>query len=428
MDVERALISTALRQRNLRPIIEAGINPDFFPTVDHANAWRWIIEYWTRYGEVPTARAFKQNFPTYRLVKAEEPLDFLVDNLREQRKLAIIGTALFEVIEIEKSEHIADDLLDRIHNMLSDIGTEVSPMRDVDMVASYKERLEGYAELRNLPDGMRGIPFGFPSLDAATSGAQKGQLITLVGEPKAGKSTLLLRTAITAHASGLPVLFVGFEMGNDEQAARYDSMIGAVDHTRLLTGKLSPEAEERLRKRLRRIARNNDQPFIMSQDVSSTTTVSGLIAKVQQYRPAVVFVDGVYLMQPEGVYDNTAAALTQITRSLKRAAQTTNIPFVVTTQVLTWKFSRKKGLTGDAIGYTSSFIQDSDLVIGVEHTDVDDEKTVRVVLARNCPRMMTRIRWDWALGTFEELEGTTTYMGPLDEDDEDEPGLGDIDT
>ena len=41
------------------------------------------------------------------------------------------------------------------------------------------------------------------------------------------------------------------------------------------------------------------RPFIFSTDITSATTVSGIQAKIQQYQPDVVFVDGAYLMQSE---------------------------------------------------------------------------------------------------------------------------------
>lgn len=428
MDLERAVISKALQAKDIRPLVEAGITEAFFPTQAHAVAWRWMLEYWQKYGKSPTVAAFRQNFPsgTYRLIKTEEPLPFLIDEMREQRKRSIIGSALFDMVErTNKFDVPADDLLGSIHEMLFEIGTDVSPLRDVDVFATWEERMTRYAELKNLPNGMRGIPYGFPSIDEATSGAQKQQLITFIGEPKAGKSTLLLRCALSARESGANVLVIGYEMSNDEQEARVDAMVGQVDHTKLLRGKLQEQSEERLRKRLRRAAKSKAK-FILSQDVQSTTTVSGVIAKIQQYTPDIVFVDGAYLMDDElGEDKGTPRHLTNITRALKRAAQTCDVPIVITTQVLTWKYSRKKGLTGDSIGYSSSFAQDSDLILGVEHTDEDDVKTVRVVLSRSTARMMTKIRWNWARGDFEELEGATTYIGSRDED-EDEPGLGEI--
>jgi replicative DNA helicase len=153
--------------------------------------------------------------------------------------------------------------------------------------------------------------------------------------------------------------------------------------------------------------RKNMHPFIMTEDSSSLTTVSALAGKVQQYRPGLLIVDGVYLMDDEqGEPKGSPQALTNITRSLKRLAQRFDIPLIGTTQVLAWKLGNKKSraITSDSIGYSSSFVQDSDLVLGVESDpDIDNQSIIRVVLARSAPKGEVHIKWDWENMDFTEM-------------------------
>jgi replicative DNA helicase len=148
-------------------------------------------------------------------------------------------------------------------------------------------------------------------------------------------------------------------------------------------------------------------PFIMTEDASSLTTVSAIAGKIQQYRPGLVIVDGVYLMDDEnGEPKGSPQALTNITRSLKRLAQKFDVPLIGTTQVLSWKLGNKKSrqISADSIGYTSSFAQDSDLILGVESDpDIDNQAIVRVVLARTAPKGEIRIKWDWDTMDFTEV-------------------------
>jgi replicative DNA helicase len=121
----------------------------------------------------------------------------------------------------------------------------------------------------------------------------------------------------------------------------------------------------------------------------------------------MLIVDGVYLMDDEqGEPKGSPQALTNITRSLKRIAQRFDIPIIGTTQVLGWKLGNKKSrkITADSIGYTSSFSQDSDLVIGVESDpDIDNQAILRVVLARSAPMGEVKIKWDWENMDFSEV-------------------------
>jgi replicative DNA helicase len=205
---------------------------------------------------------------------------------------------------------------------------------------------------------------------------------------------------------GTSPMYVSFEMSIEEQTARYDALLSGVSHTRILRGDMSQKDMEKLSKALR--LQKNMHPFVMTEDTSSLTTVSALTGKVQQYRPSVLFVDGVYLMDDEqGEPKGSPQALTNITRSLKRLAQRFDIPIVITTQVLSWKLGNKKTrqVTADAIGYTSSFAQDSDLVLGVESDpDIDNQAIIRVLLARTAPKGEVRIKWDWDNMDFTEVD------------------------
>ena len=274
-----------------------------------------------------------------------------------------------------------------------------------------------YEEIAANPGALRGIPTGFPSLDRLTSGLQGGQLITLAGEPKAGKSSMALAMASHAHDQGYVPLLFSFEMSNEEQYTRHDALRAHINLTALLHGKITDKEKRRLRELMEEM--QDLPPFILSESAGAATTVSSIAAQIERHEPDVVFIDGVYLMMDEqGEKAGSPQALTNITRSLKRLAQRRDVPIVDTTQVLTWKLNRRKGMSGDSIGYTSSFIQDSDLVLGVENTDDEQLKKFRVVLARNAPHLVFGVRYDWESGVIEELADAFD-----DEEDDDEDAV-----
>jgi replicative DNA helicase len=140
-------------------------------------------------------------------------------------------------------------------------------------------------------------------------------------------------------------------------------------------------------------------------------TVGALASKLQQKRPGLLIVDGVYLMDDEnGEAKGSPQAITNITRSLKRLSQRFDIPIICTTQVLAWKLGNKKSrqVSSDSIGYSSSFVQDSDLVLGVESDpDIDNQSIIRVILARSAPKGEVRIKWDWEHMDFTEVDEDT---------------------
>lgn len=416
MDIERSLVSKIIKTGDLVPVLESKIQPSFFEGSEHRKVFGWIIEYWNRYGECPTNKALLQDFPNYNLVKTEEPYQYYIDELRERRKYGIVVEGLEESARLLDVENDTDGALFALTKAVTKVGTEVSALRDTDLIETWTDRLENYEALKNLPGGLRGIPLGFPTIDYWLSGAQTEQLLTFVGLPKTGKSTMLMNMAISAHIYGKIPMFLSFEMSREEQEARHDAFRAKIDHLALLSGRLSKTDEDKLKRALRLI--KNMHPFILSTDISSSTTLSGLKAKIEQYKPDIVFVDGVYLMDDEeGNAKGSPQALTNISRGMKRLCQTSRIPIVQTTQVLDWKVSKKVGITGGSIGYSSAFLQDSDVIMAVEFTEDANVVKVKIVEARNAPRKAVLVQWKWATGEFEEL-GETDEQEEQENDDE----------
>ena len=401
---EHLLISKVIQTKDLTVALKSGVKEDHF-TKEWSKVWSWVVTFWRDHGEVPSKRALSQEFGDIRLISAEdEPFTALIDevynsyrhrNLLEAMALAVpsleSGDTATALLELSKGVQLAS--------------AETARLRDINLIDTWEQRVDKYKELHSTPNALRGIPTGLLGLDRITSGFRPQQLITFVGEAKKGKSLMTLIMANAAHLHGKSPLFVSFEMSAEEQAARYDAIVSKVSYTNILRGSLTNNELAKITDTLR--MRKNMHPFIVTEDTSSLTTVSALAAKVKEFKPDILFVDGVYLMDDEnGEPKGSPQALTNITRSLKRLAQNSDIPVIGTTQVLSWKLGNKKSrrITADSIGYTSSFAQDSDLIIGVESDpDIDNQSIIRVVLARSAPLGEIRINWDWNNMDFTEV-------------------------
>jgi len=296
---------------------------------------------------------------------------------------------------------------ERWSKLLSDwqaMGQDLSRMTDLELTSTWEDRLDHYEDLKKHKGQLRGYTTGFPSLDRATMGLQPKQFCVCAGLPKAGKSTLLLAMAVALHEARYRPLFVGFEMSNEEQAARYDAMVAKVSYQNMLSGNLSRDEERRLVQAGARRA-GVFPKFMLSADIASTTTVSGLAAKIDQYDPHVIFVDGLYLMDDElGEAKGSPAALRNITQGLKRTAQQKDVAIAGTTQVNANKVTKSAGVTSGALYGSQTFAQDCDVMILVEATDDYEVQKLKLDLNRNGPKSQILVMWDWGTGTFEELD------------------------
>jgi replicative DNA helicase len=408
-DNELRLISRAVRTRDVAPLLEAGVSDDWFFVDENRQVWRFIRQHWAKYQEVPTAVTLKDNFPTYRLLAVEDSLEYLVDQLVEYRKRQGAITILQDASEaIASGDHnAAISVMGQGLAKISDEGIRMTS--DVDLTRNPLTRFDEYLSVKTRPNGLLGMATGFRTIDQATAGLQPGQLVTIIAPPKTGKSILALQMAVNIHEDGFVPMFQSFEMNNLEQQHRHDAMRARIAHSRLIRGKLNLDEEKRYKQALERM--ENMHKFYLSDSVSAMT-VTGLASKIDKLRPNVVFVDGVYLMVDERTgKQNEPIALTNITRDLKQLAMSRELPIVISTQVLLWKMKGKK-VSADAIGYSSSFYQDSDVILGLQRQDEEDDtsRELKIVASRNCGPATADLLWDWEEGKFEEY---ASFIQPI---------------
>jgi replicative DNA helicase len=419
---EQLLISKIIEEKDLGPVADAGITPDYFLDSKNKRVFQAILDYKHEHGEVPRLRRIRQDFPRYEFISASEPWSDLTQQVRFQHDLGVLENALTETIEIydgQDATKLGKTLFEMkavLHTALTAMEQSTPNMQDTNLAETGDERWEKYEALRDRTEELLGIPSGFSRLDAALQGWQPGQLIVFVGPPKAGKSTMMLLAALAAHALNKRPLLVGFEMSNDEQEQRIDAITAKISHHRLRDGSLTEDERKRLKRKLHTWESMAD--FMLSNDTTSTTTLTGIEAKYDKYNPDLLIVDGVYMMQDENGETDERKILTNLTRGFKRFAQNKKVPVIITTQVLEWKMDKKRGVTTGSIGYSSSFGQDADALVSVESTDDPMINKIKIIDARNAPRMEFYVKWDWETGEFEELPGNPFEDEEPQDDDE----------
>lgn len=402
--VEHLVISKIIEEQSLEEASKAGVKPIYFAG-DWGDVYQWVLSYHSEHGAVPSERAFHTAYGDISVEDTSgETFSGLFAELIEAYRGRTVISAVSDAMPSLDTGDIAEAMA-TLTKGLQAAGAETAKLRDFNIIERWEDRLARYQEMRETPNALRGIPTGFSGLDRITHGLRPQQFIVMVGEPKRGKSLFELIMANACHRHGLRPMFISFEMSVAEQESRYDALNAKVPYDRILSGQLSEAEMERIRKSM--VLSKNMQPFIMSEDASSLTTVSAIANKIQEYQPDAVYIDGMYLMDDEnGEPKGSPQALTNITRGTKRLAQRFDIPVVGTSQVLSWKLNNKRtrAITADAIGYTSSFVQDADLVLGVERNpDLDDQAIIRVVEARTAAHAEVHVKWDWTTMEFAEV-------------------------
>jgi len=406
------LISKIVSDRDMVSVSERGITADWFTNAQHRMMFDFIVRHYSRYGEVPTRVTFRDNFPATALLRVEDTIEYLIEQMVASRRQHAIALMLSQAVEnFDNGDHEAAAWV--VEKGLAQLSNDTSTSTsDIDLVLDPLSYLEEYDQRAARGGGLLGLPTGFNTIDQATAGIQPGQLVTIVATPKAGKSTLAMKIALNIHELGHPTLFQSFEMSNREQRDRHHAMRAGIAHARLIRGNLRRQERDRLEEMLKGLSNHDDvearNSFVLS-DAAEGLTLSAIRAKLTKHRPDILLVDGVYLMYDEITGErNTPQSLTNLTRGFKALAQQAKIPVIVTTQALAWKMKGTK-LSGDSIGYSSSFFQDSDVILGLEFiNDLDsqeaiDERLLKIVASRNCGPAEVPLNWDWENAAFTEF-------------------------
>jgi len=414
MDVQLALLSKVVLDGELTAVVNARITGDFFTDDRYRRVYEYMTKHWQDYGVAPDASVMLAAFPAMEWLEHPQPIEYFIDALRERRKKSILTEGLNQAAQHLQSQD--PDSVDQMERAMQDsliqARLETATAFDIDFSSRKEELLNRLLDRKENPGHLRGISTGFRGIDYVTGGLQPEQFIVLLGTIKSFKSATMLAMALAVHEQAKVPLFIGFEMSNVEQEDRLLSLIAGVSLTNIMNGTYGPRDERKIIQAMDRIEAM--RAFILSSDIASATTVGGVQAKIQEYQPDVVFIDGAYFMQSSlhDVEPGSAFALTDISRSLKRLAQSSKIPIVITTQA-SLKTS-KNGLTAGSAMYTQAWGQDCDVLLGVERMGERqaDESTsnqpvnvkFRVIESRSGPRKEVVLEWDWHNGTVEELD------------------------
>ena len=405
MNSEHALLCELILGGDPTPVTDVRLTEEFFSDDLNRKVFKLIIDHFLTYGKVPDESVVLDAYPTFDVIGYPEPLTLYVDSVRDRylkRKLWD-GLGNLNASDFNEGTDQGQRLYEELAELLIQTRTEVPVGQDDDLFATTWDYLKPTLDHRRQFGALQGAPTGFNSIDTTTRGLQKEQLVTLIGLPKSGKSSVLLKIALNLSMSGRRILFVTFEMSNDEQRDRTASLLSGVSLTNILTGQLLPAEMKTLEDSFTKL-KGLEGFFTLVYDRSSMTTLTGVQAKIREYSPDAVFIDGVYMMDDEnGEPPGSPRALTNLTRGLKRMAQNNKIPVVISTQALSHK--SRGGVTADSAGYSSSFVQDSDVVLGVETVKENEMvKYFKVLLSRSGPTVDSHILVNWNEGEIIEID------------------------
>ena len=184
MNLEHEFISKIIETESMRAMIEKRINPDFLKG-RFRPIYQFMYNYYKDYRKTPSLDVIKREFPDFDTDIPQEPLDYYVDELRDRKTYEIMINGIEGLADLIEQREI-EEAKDTLYKLQSKIATEVTVSRDINYADDIEARIERYLHKKENM-GVDGIPIGIDAIDNTTSGAHKGELITIAARPGTGK-------------------------------------------------------------------------------------------------------------------------------------------------------------------------------------------------------------------------------------------------
>ena len=321
-----------------------------------------------------------------------------------QRELLDLGARLLKIApncSKETAEMLCANTLGVVRGMT--VPSEASSYVVNDVLNTINEE---YAQLYLAPNQLRGISWGYSSLDEITDGLVPGEVTVIAARPSVGKTTFALNIVLSHH---YPALIFSLEMSASQLTRRLvDAQLGYsvapyIRSGRKITLKGHPQ-----------FSAWKDWPLII--DTKSSPTPEYIYFKaaqaVQDFKVEVVVVDYLQLVAPS---TSSRGALTRdreiaaVMSALKSVARDFHVPVIALSQLNRGFESREvasqnktaKPVLSD-LRDSGSIEQDADVVVFLLKAG-EDGLSVLVRKNRNGPLGEVMLAYDHAASRITKL-------------------------
>lgn len=322
MDEERALLTKVLEENAYQRLVRGGVKAQWFTDEPSRRLYYWITRFYERYGRCPSFVLTNQKFPAYQFEDTEDPLDALVEAVKDKSTYIELQRAIKDVAVAARES--GQEGLRAFLEESAKLSTNYRGVVGIN-VADEVDRVMAEYEDNKAGRGLRGFPWPWEPMNEATRGICQADFHCLYGPPGSMKTWLLLVIAEFLTFKGIrPHLFTN-EMLPTDILLRYSVLKAQIDYEKFQNGTLSVSEERHLRKVLEKM--KTEPPFLIEQIRERGS--AGLLemkTRAQDSGAQVVLYDSFKFISKSPKYEDWYALI----EGIREFTLTTTIPFIGT--------------------------------------------------------------------------------------------------
>ncbi len=286
---------------------------------------------------------------------------------------------------LHRMQDLSDDILNHryeLNDMLDKVETNIMDVIKLRRTSEFMTLNEAAEDVFNKINSyvgkdqeIIGLNTGFPNLNKATLGFQKGDLMILAARPAVGKSSYAINLALQiAKYNKAHVAFFSLEMSIEQLLMRIYAFQAGVDLSKIRSGKLN--SDELL---LLSLAKEDLSKQNLYFDVSPSSNIADIRTKCRQLKQAgkldFIVIDYLQLITTENSKGNRQEEVSKISRQLKTLAQELQVPILALSQ-LSRNLEGRENKTPQLadLRESGSIEQDADIVFFIyRRSDVEDQ-------------------------------------------------------
>ena len=420
--VQEQIINYIIDTKDTSLIILNRLDDSFFPA--YKSEWNYILNHFNTYGSIPDKESFLASFPDFDLIKVNEPIQYLIDEIykeKQNNQLAATFNKVRKLLIENKTEEALDTYKKAYEDLTCGVAlSSVDILKDTSRYDAYIERLQSFDKYY--------VRTGLPELDSIIGGwDREEELATIVARTNVGKSWLLLKFAVAAAEQGLNVGIYSGEMSERKVGYRIDTLIQHISNGALVHGSSNIQADyktyiDNLPNRFK-----GSIKVLTPKMINGPAGVSALRAFIEKDKLDILFIDQHSLLEDDRKARNPVERASNISKDLKNLQVLKRIPIISVSQQN--RASTDTGVGTEHVAQSDRIAQDSTIILFFErHKDDKSLLDIDLVKSRdsvNDKKLTYRV--DFNKGEFIYIPGTNDtvdkdessnkyYNNPTDED------------